>query len=249
MIHTVKGFRLVNEAEVDVFLEFSCFFYDPADVINLISGSSTFVKSSLYIWKFLSQILLKPSLKDFEHNLASMWSECNCMVVWNPLALPFFGIGMKVDILQSCGHCWVSQICWHIECSTLTESCFRIWNSSAGILTPSLARFVVMLPKVLLSSQSRKFCLGEWAHHYGYLSFKTFFFKKHTHTHKKKKKKNKNSSVHSCHCFLIYSASLGSLFLSFIVPIFAGNVPLVSWIFLGLFFSILSFFSLSLHFH
>ena len=72
VIHTVKGFRLVNEAEVDVFLEFSCFFYDPADVTNLISGSSTFAKSSLYIWKFLSQILLKPSLKDFEHNLASM---------------------------------------------------------------------------------------------------------------------------------------------------------------------------------
>ena len=69
MIHTVKGFNIVNEAEVDAFLEFSCFFYDPVDVGNLISGSSAFSKSSLYIWKLLVHILLKPSLKDFEHDL------------------------------------------------------------------------------------------------------------------------------------------------------------------------------------
>ena len=72
MIHTVKGFSLVNEAEVDVFLEFSYFFYDPKDVGNLISDSSAFSKSSLYIWKFSVHILLKPSLEDFEHYLASM---------------------------------------------------------------------------------------------------------------------------------------------------------------------------------
>ena len=71
MIHTVKGFSIVNEAEVDVFLEFSCFFYDPTDVGNLISGSSTFSKSSLYIWKLSVHILSKPSLKDFERYLAS----------------------------------------------------------------------------------------------------------------------------------------------------------------------------------
>ena len=70
--HTVKCFSIVNEAEVDVFLEFSCFLYDPTNVGNLISGSSAFSKSSLYIWKFLVQVLLKRSLKDFEHNLASM---------------------------------------------------------------------------------------------------------------------------------------------------------------------------------
>ena len=67
MIHTVKGFSLVNEAEVDVYQEFSCFFYDPVNTGNLISGSSGFSKSSLYIWKFLVHVLLKPSLKDFEH--------------------------------------------------------------------------------------------------------------------------------------------------------------------------------------
>ena len=65
MIHTVKGFSVVNEAEVDVFLEFSSFFYDSADVVSLISGSSSFSKSSFYTWKFSIQVLLKPSLKDF----------------------------------------------------------------------------------------------------------------------------------------------------------------------------------------
>ena len=72
MIHTVKGFSVVNEAEVDVFLEFSCFIYDPMDVSNLISGSSALSKSMLYTWKLLVHVLLKPSLKDFEHYLASM---------------------------------------------------------------------------------------------------------------------------------------------------------------------------------
>ena len=72
VIYTVKGFGVVNEAEVDVCLELPCFFYDPMDVGNLISGSSAFSKSSLYIWKFSVHILLKPSLKDFEHYLASM---------------------------------------------------------------------------------------------------------------------------------------------------------------------------------
>ena len=80
MIHTVKGFGVDSEAEVDVFLEFSCFFDDPADVGNLISGSSVFSKSRLSIWKFSVQILMKPGLKDFEYNLASLLNECNCLV-------------------------------------------------------------------------------------------------------------------------------------------------------------------------
>ena len=74
VIHTVKGFGIVNKAETDVFLELSCFFNDPADVGNLISGSSAFLKSSLYIWKLSVYILLKPSLKDFEYYVASMWN-------------------------------------------------------------------------------------------------------------------------------------------------------------------------------
>ena len=72
VIHTVKGFGVVNKAEIDVFLELSCFFDNPADVGNLISGSSAFSKSSLYNWKFLVHVLLKPSLKDFDNYLASM---------------------------------------------------------------------------------------------------------------------------------------------------------------------------------
>ena len=72
VIYTVKGFSIVNEIEVEVFMELLCFCYDPADVGNLLSGCSAFCKSSLYIWKFLVHVLLKPSLKDFEPNLASM---------------------------------------------------------------------------------------------------------------------------------------------------------------------------------
>ena len=70
VIHTVKGFGIVNKAEVDVFLELSCFFDDPADVGNLISGSSTFSKSNLKIWKFTVHVLLKPGVKNFEHYFA-----------------------------------------------------------------------------------------------------------------------------------------------------------------------------------
>ena len=73
VIHIVKGFGIVNETEIDVFLELSCFFDDPSDVGNLISGSSAFPKSSLYIWKSSVHVLLKPSLKIFEHYFASMW--------------------------------------------------------------------------------------------------------------------------------------------------------------------------------
>ena len=88
VIHTVKGFSIVNEAE-DVFLEFPCFFYDPTDVGNLISGSSAFSKSTLNIWKFTVHILLKPSLKNFEHYVASVWDECNCAVVWTIFGITF----------------------------------------------------------------------------------------------------------------------------------------------------------------
>ena len=79
MIHRVKGFSIVNETEVDdVCLEFSWFFYDQMDVANLISVSSAFSKSILNIWKFMVPMLLKPSLEDFEHDIASTWKEYNC---------------------------------------------------------------------------------------------------------------------------------------------------------------------------
>ena len=123
---------IVNEGEVDVFLEFLCFLYDPDNIGNLISGSSAFSKPTWYIWKswkFFVRVLLKPRLKDFEHYLARIRSECNFTVVWT-----FFGITLLWDwngnFFQSCVHCWVFQICWGIECSTSAAS-FRIWNSSA----------------------------------------------------------------------------------------------------------------------
>ena len=81
MIHTVKGFGIVNKAEIDVFLELSCFFHGPADVGNLISGSSAFSKSSVNIWKFTVHVLLKPGLETFENYFAILLDECNCVVV------------------------------------------------------------------------------------------------------------------------------------------------------------------------
>ena len=81
LIHTIKGFSIVSEADVDVFHKFSCFFCDPTDVGNLISGSSAFSKSSLNILKFSVHILLKPHLQSFEHYFAGMCNECNCVVV------------------------------------------------------------------------------------------------------------------------------------------------------------------------
>ena len=92
VIHTFKGFKIINEAEVDVFLEFFCLFNDLTDVGHLISGSSACSKSSLNIWKFLVHILLKPRLENFEHYFASMWDEYNCVVVWT-----FFGIAFLWD--------------------------------------------------------------------------------------------------------------------------------------------------------
>ena len=111
------------------------------DVRNLISA---FSKSSLNIWKFSIQILLKLCLENFEHYFASMWDECNCAVVW-----AFFGIGIreKTDLFQPCGHCWVFQICWHVDCSTFTVSSFRV--------CPQLALFIVMFPKAHLTLHSR----------------------------------------------------------------------------------------------
>ena len=92
VIHTVKGFSVVNEAKVDVFLELSCFFNDPADVGNLISGSSAFSKFNLNIWKFIVHVLLKPGLKNFEHCFTSVWDESKFVVVG-----AFFGIAFLRD--------------------------------------------------------------------------------------------------------------------------------------------------------
>ena len=103
VIHTVKGFGIVNKAEVDMFLELSCFSDDLTDVGNLISGSSVFPKSSLNIWEFMGPVLLKSDLEDFEHYFTSMWDECNCAVVWT-----FFGIAFLWDWNEN----WPFLILW-----------------------------------------------------------------------------------------------------------------------------------------
>ena len=143
---------------------------------------------------------------------------------------------MKTDLFQSCGHCCVFQMCWHIERSTFTASSFRILKSSTGIPSPPLALFVVMFPKAHLTSHSRMsgfrwvitplWLFGSW---------RSFLY---------------SSSIYSYHLFLTSSASVKSItFLSFIVLIFAWNIPLVSLIFLkrSLVFPILLFSSNSLH--
>ena len=145
VIQTVKGFGVVNKAEVDVSRELSCFFLDPVEVGNLISGSSAFSKSSLYIWKFSVHTLLKSNLKDFPHYVAGMGNEHNCMVVWTFFGIAFLWNWNETDFFQACGNCWIFQICWHIECSTFIASSFRIWNSSTGIPSPPRALFIVML--------------------------------------------------------------------------------------------------------
>ena len=139
VINTVKDFGIVNKAEVDFFSGTLLIFQWSKWCWHLISGSSAFSKTSLKIWSFLVHILLRPSMKAFEHDLDRMWNKYKCMVVWT-----FFGIVLLWDWnenwpFESCGHYWIFQIFWHVEYSTFTASSFRIWNSSAGIPSLSLA--------------------------------------------------------------------------------------------------------------
>ena len=175
-------FGIVNKAEIDVFLELSCFsmiqwmlaiwsliplpFLNPA----CTSGSSQFMYCWSLTWRILSITLLA-------HERA--------IVFEHSLALPFFGIGMKTDPFQSCGH-------WHTECGTFTASSFRIWNHSVGIPSPPLALFLVILPKAHLTSHS-SMSGSRWVITPSWLSgsWRSFLY---------------SSSVYSCHLFLIASA-------------------------------------------
>ena len=158
MIHTVKHFSVVNETEVDVFLEFPSFLYDPVNIGNLISGSSSFSKASFYIRKLLVHIMLKPSMQDFKHYHTSMGDECNCLMVST-----FFSTTLFVNWDEDWPFpvLWplhlVFQICWHIKCSTLMASSFRVLNSSTGIPSYPLALLAAaaVLPKAHWTSFSR----------------------------------------------------------------------------------------------
>ena len=155
MVHTLKGFHVVNEAEVDVFwnsLAFSIIqrmlaiwslvplpFLNPA----WMYGSSQF----MYCWSLVQRILSTTFLA----------CEMSTIVqqLEHSLALPSFEIGMKNDFFQSCGQCWVFQICWYTECSTLKASSCSTWNRSAGIPSPLPALFIVTLPRAQSTSPSR----------------------------------------------------------------------------------------------
>ena len=132
---------------------------DPLPCLNpaWTPGNSQFTYCWSLAWRILSITLLACEMSaiawEFEHSLA----------------FPFFGIGMKTDLFQFCGHCRVFQICWHIECSTFTAYLFRIWNSSTRIPSPPLALFLVMLPEAHLTSHSRMSDSDQWPHHYGCL--------------------------------------------------------------------------------
>ena len=124
MIHTVKGFHLINKAEVDVFSGTLLLSYDPTDIGNEISGSSAFSQSSLHIWKFTVRVLLKPGLENFEYYFTSLWDKCNCEVVWT-----FFGI----SFLWDCNENWPFPVLWSLLSfpNSLTD---RV-QSTAGILS------------------------------------------------------------------------------------------------------------------
>ena len=121
VIHTAKGFGIANKAEIDVFLELSCFFNDPADIANLISRASAFSKTSLNIWQFLVHILLKPGLENFEHYFTNMWDDCNCAVLW-----AFFGIAFLLDWSEN----WPFPVLWPLmTCPNLLAYCMEHFHS------------------------------------------------------------------------------------------------------------------------
>ena len=144
-------YGVVSKAEVDVFLELSCFLMIkqmlviwslvPLPFQNPVwtSGSSWYMYCWSQAWRIFSITLLVCGMSTI-----AQWFE-------HSLALLFFGVGMKTDLFQACGHFWVFQICWHVECSTFTASSFRIWNSSTGIPSPPLTLFVVIFPEAHLT--------------------------------------------------------------------------------------------------
>ena len=198
----------------------------PLPFLNLAwtSESSQFMYCWSLAWRILSIILLVCEMSAvvqlFEHSLA----------------LPFFGTGMKTDLFQSCDHCWVFQIFWHIKWRSFTASPFRIWKSSTGIPSPPPALFIVILPIAHLTSHFRM-SGSRWVITPSWLSgsWGSFLYR---------------FSVYSCHLFLISSASIRSIpFVFSIAPFFAWNGPSVSLIFLkwSLVFPIQLFSSTSLH--
>ena len=186
---------------------------------------------------FSVHVLLKSSLENFKHYFVSMWNDGSCAEVWTSFHIAFLWDWNENCFFKSYGHCLVSKVCWHFECSIFTASSFRIWNNSAGIPSPPLALLLVMLPKDRLTSHSSmsgsRWVITTPSRSSG--SLRSFLC---------------SSSVYYCHLFLVSSTSVRSIsFLSFIMPIFVWKFPLVPLIFSkrSLVFPILLFSSISLH--
>ena len=141
------------------------------------AGSSQFIYCWSLAWRILNITLLECEMFAI---VVSTFFGIHCL----------FGIWMKTDLFQSCGHCWVFQICWHTECSIFTASSFRIWSSSTGIPSPPLALFIRMFPKAHLTSYSRMSC-PRWVITPSWLSglWRSFLY---------------SSSVYSCHLFFCF---------------------------------------------
>ena len=141
------------------------------------------IQKILAIWPLVPLLFLNPAWSSGSSWLIHCWShswrilsftllvcEMSAIVRWfehSSLVLLFFGIGMKTDLFQSCGCCWVFQMCWHIECSILTSSSFRTWTCLTGTPSPPLALFIVMLPKPTWLFTPGCLALDEWSYHRG----------------------------------------------------------------------------------
>ena len=125
-------------------------------------------------------VLLKPGLENFEHYFASVWDECECVVIWALFGIAFLWDWNENWLSQSCGHCWVFQICWHIQCSAFTASPFKIWNSSTRMPSPPLALFIVMLSKAHLPSHSMMVTMSNGYNgcYYFFFFFFSFYFRR-----------------------------------------------------------------------
>ena len=146
VIHSFKGFGIVNKAEVDIFLELSCLLDDPADVGNLISSSSAFFKTSLNIWKFMVLVLLKPGLENFKHYFTSVWDECSCVslsIPWHCLSLglewkltfssPVATAEFTLGLLEK-SICNTSLFSWQNSVSLYPSSLSTPWPNSPAML-------------------------------------------------------------------------------------------------------------------
>ena len=183
LIHIVKGFSIVNEAEKRCFSEIPLLFLWSNGCFSWISRSSAFSKPILYNLKFSVHVLLKPSLKNFEHYFASMRNQCNCAVVWTFFGIAFLWNWNENRPFPTWGHCWVFQICWNIECSTLKHHLLGFeMLFSHSVVSSSFWLLGLQHSRLFCLSSSPGACsnscpLNQWCH--PTISFSVFPFSSH----------------------------------------------------------------------